>query len=81
MVPDKSKTPSIEPTMKVQKWLSLGEAYVTPRLKRGSKTLVSGDKVIGSLKTHHLATQIHQDMYGAKGVKHQISMIWRGDKE
>ena len=58
--------------MKVQKWLSLGDAYTNPRLKKESKTLVSGDKVIESLKTPHLVLQV---AYGDKGVKHQISAI------
>ena len=61
--------------MKVQKWLSLGEAYATTRLKRGSRTLISGDKVIESIRTPHIATQVPQVVYGAKGVKHQMSMM------
>ena len=61
--------------MKVQKWLSLGEAYAIPRLKGGIRTPVSGDKVVGSLKTPHLVTHV------PKGVKHQISTIRIGDKK
>ena len=64
--------------MKVQKWLSLGEAYAIPRLKKGSKTSVSGDKVIESLRTPHLVIQVLQVVYGDKGVKHRINMIKRG---
>ena len=65
--------------MKVQKWLSLGEAYpkghTTLKLKGGSKTSVNREKVIKSLRTPHLVTQILQVVYGAKGVKHRISTI------
>ena len=71
--------------MKVQKWLTLGEAcpkgHVIPKLKRGSKTPVSRDKAIRSLKTPYQATQVHQVVHGAKGVKYRISTIKRGDKE
>ena len=37
--------------------------------------------MIGSLKTPYLITQVPQVVYGAKGVKHQIRAIRRGDKE
>ena len=60
--------------MKVQKWLSLGEAYpkdyATPRLKERSKTLVSRDKVIESLRTSHQAIQVPQVVHGTKRVKY-----------
>ena len=81
MIQDKSKTLSTKLAMKVQEWLSLGETYATPRLKGGSRTSVSRDKVIESLRTPHLAIQVSQVMYGAKGVKHWISSIRRGDKK
>ena len=48
--------------MKVQKQLSLKEAYhkdhATPRLKEGLGPRVDKVKVIGSLKTPHLVTQV-----------------------
>ena len=37
--------------------------------------------MIGSLWTPHLVTQVPQVVYGAKGVKHWISAIRRGDIE
>ena len=71
--------------MKVKKWLSLGEAYpkgqVIPILKEGSMTLVSGDKVIESLRTLYRAIQVPQVVNGAKGVKYQKSAKRRRDKE
>ena len=81
MVQNESKTPSTKPIMKVQKWLSLGEVYAALRLKKGTRTPFSRDKVIGSLRTLHLATQVPQVVYGARRVKHWISAIWKGDKE
>ena len=82
MVQDKFKTPPTKPTMKVQKWLSLREAYpkghTISRLKGGSRIPVNGDKVIKGLRTPHLVTQV---AYSAKRVKHRISAIMRGDKE
>ena len=71
--------------MKVQKWLSLGEVYPKghdiSRLKKRSKTSVSGDKVIRSLRTFYRVTQVPQVVHGAKGVKYRISAIRKGDKE
>ena len=71
--------------MTMQKWLSLGEAYpkghATPRLKGGSMTPISGDKMIESPRTPHRATQVPEVVHCAKGVKYWISAIRRGDKE